>query len=275
MPLRAVISFLLTGSSPDDTAPAAFDEGNDLPDLRRHLHVFLHVANSVADMEFGAVDHGIDALDRVDCFSGKTSSMQTDGIQTVVGQRSFGCPDIWWDVLRDPESTTHHGMGTYTTELVDRYCAANDDIILDIDMTTDLAGIGNDHIVTDPAVVRNMAVSQKQDIAADLCLPPVSCAAMHCAILTDCRVVTNDGFCFLIGVFQVLGDLTDDGALENPAVLADGRSGPNMRVSFESDTITDGSILLNDCIGTDNDIFTNVDVIITDDCGGVYACCHA
>ena len=114
-------------------------------------------------------------------------------------------------------------------------------------MTGHLGIIGNDTVITDDAVVRDMTVSLQQAVVADTCFPAFLCSPVHCHKLSYSGIISYFHQRIFSFKLQVLGNSGDHGAGENAAVPADARPFHNGHIAADPGTFSNFNIVMNDC----------------------------
>ena len=112
-------------------------------------------------------------------------------------------------------------------------------------MACDLHGIGQNAVVADDAIVRNVHVGHEQAVATDAGFATVHGAAVHGHALPNHGVVADYGNGLLTGELQVLGHGPDHGTRKYLAILPD------------AGTVHDGHVRPNPSAFPDFDICGN------------------
>jgi hypothetical protein len=112
-------------------------------------------------------------------------------------------------------------MGTDPDELVNACHPAKDGIVTDLDFTGQAHIINQDHIIADPAVVRDMCIGHDQAIVTDDCLSERPGTLVYGDAFPDNRVVADFDMGNFTLIFKILWYGRDDRSREDLAVFPD------------------------------------------------------
>ena len=130
-------------------------------------------------------------------------------------------------------------------------------------MSRYLHGIDEYAVVADEAVVGHMHIRHQQAVFSNGSFELVSCTAANGNKLPDNRILTNMGFRFFSGKFEILRHRRDRGAGIDLHIPAQPGAVPQNYVGADPASVIDDYIFMNRGKRFDNDI-------VTDLCLGVY-----
>lgn len=142
----------------------------------------------------------------------EASTLQADDVQAASASRIAVGGAVWRDILGDFGTTADDATGANATELVDGAQPAEDDMIFHGDMSGKGPIVGEDHMISDDAIVGNVDVAQEMVVAADEGLLIGCSGAVNGAEFPKSVVITHLKPSRLPLVLQILG-LLSDGAI--------------------------------------------------------------
>lgn len=221
--------------------------------------------NGIGVVEAGEVEVAVDFLNVANYLGGEATAAKADRVDTGIGNGLASCLDIWRNVLVDKRTALNHDMRADVTELVDESASANHGKVVNDNLTGNLSGIGDNHIVANHTVVSYVAVGHNEAVAADNGLALGGGATVDGNTFANGGVVADYGKSVLATELEVLRDAGDNGTGENGAILANTSALHYGDIGADASALADLHILLNGDEGVNNHTGSNLG-------SGMYVC---
>ena len=171
----------------------------------------------------------VSGLDGADVFFWKTTALKTYQVHAAGAGWVSVHDHEGWHVLHHFRVAADDRVFSDAAELMHRRQAGNDGVIFDSDVPGEADGIGEDDVVAELAVMRDVRVAEQQIVRADARRQILMGAAMDRGVLAEDVVIADFEPGRLAEVFEILGFPTD--GCEGEKLVA----APEFRVSFEHD----------------------------------------
>lgn len=151
----------------NDTPLTRLHKGQQAGDDIRSAKIGSDFFTGLFHIQVRAVKKAVGLAKRARVFGHETSPLESDLIDATDFGRVAISDHIGGDILNNFRATTHDGMLAQAAKLMDSGKAADNDMILDSDMTCDCAVVGKNNMVTNDAVVRYVRVGEKISVIAN------------------------------------------------------------------------------------------------------------
>ena len=172
--------------------------------------------DGLGEVELGVEDQTVDPLERGDCFGGKIGALQPHGVEAIELDGIADRFHIGRDVLVDPGTPPHEGVGADGAELVHRHQPGEGGAVLDGHVPGQLRAIRDQHSVADVTIVGQVHVAHDEAPAAHTGHPGGGGAPVDGGVLPDHRIGAHLDPGFLALVLEVLGIPPEDAPLPHP-----------------------------------------------------------
>src|SRR5437773_117320 len=212
---------LLSTALADDAALRALEEIDEHLQLRRLHGLACNLAPRIGEGETGPVEGLVGAFDRGDLCRGEAAPLQPFAVDSERLRRITRRHDVRRQVLQQDRRDPGDRMRADRDELMGTGKPAQHGVVADLDMTGESRDIGEDRVVADLAVVRDMHVGHYPVVASDARDARVlRGAAAESAVLADGVAVADLECGRFAGVFLVLGRPAERAESENPVLSA-------------------------------------------------------
>lgn len=176
----------------------------------------------LGDIESGAVEDVKSLFDLVTFGGFEARAPQADEVESIYSAGFQGGGDTErGDVLDDGPHGTNHGETANIAELMDRGASAHEHPVANGDVSGQKDAIGHDDVVAHGAIVGDMGIGHHEDVAAQLGGAAGFGSAMDGDAFTEGAVVAGDHIGWFAAKGQVLGQVANDGAGMQLAVVAE------------------------------------------------------
>src|SRR5881396_3446750 len=212
---------LLSTALADDAALRALEEIDEHLQLRRLRGLACNLAPRFGERETGPVEGLVGAFDCGDFCRGEAAPLQPFTVDSERLRRIAGGHDVRRQVLQQDRRDPGDRVRADRDELMGSGKAAQHGVVADLDVTGKSRHIGEDRVVADLAVMRDMHVGHDPVVAADACHAHVlHGAAAESAVLADGVAVADLERGRFAGVFLVLGRPAERAESENSVLSA-------------------------------------------------------
>ncbi len=186
-----------------------------------------HFVDGLGSVELGAKQQAVSALQRAEALGGKSFALQADGVDAVAGGLALGDhAGKWRHVLGDDRGSADVGIAADAAELVHGRKGADGGEIFHGDVAGQSGAVGENGLVADVAIMRDVRVGHEQAAAADGGgAAAADCAAADGDVFAESIFVADDEMGFFAGKFQILG-IAADGAEGMENIVAARDRGP-------------------------------------------------
>ena len=224
--------------------------------LSHMFHSFGHIAAAVVDLT-------VDFLDFSNLVGGKSTTAKAYDIDTGIAKRFAGSFHKRRYIFVHKSSALHHDVRANVAELVNEASATDNCKIVYFNLSGQLAGIADYHVVADNAVVCNVAIGHDETVVADYGLAFGCCAAVYGDALAEHTVIAYDSEGVFSAELEVLRYTAQHCSWEDCYILAKARAGKDgdvaayaatvayFNVGIDSREWSDLDILAYLCLGID------------------------
>ena len=251
----------------EDTAFALFNKLENMTHFGNNDVPFFDFADGFGDIVGRLIDQLVSMFESLNRFCGKPSPAQADDIQAGVAQWFITGDNIRGYIFGDPEVTADQAMASDFDELMNADHTTQDRKIFNLDMSGQIDRIGHDDIVSEQAIVGDVAVGHQEAIASDDCFPVRLGAAVDRDKFADHGALADFGGCRFTAKFEVLGYFADNAVMQNGAIGSQTGAGQQGHKTADVAMVTDNHIIGNPAIWTNGDIFADLSVRIKKRCG--------
>src|SRR5436190_15211904 len=218
MPTRNCLAIALA----DDAALAAREEIEDLAHRRTRRDLRLELYARLLEPEAAAVERAVGALESRDGLGREAAAFQSLTVDAVRARHVARRSDEGRQVLRQVRSHAGERVCADVHELVHQRGRTEDRPVADDDVAGELAGVGENGLVADLAVVREVHVGHDPVLVAQPRDAGIERrAAVDGHVLADGVVVADLHAGVLAGVFLVLRRRAKRGEVEDLVAAAD------------------------------------------------------
>jgi len=139
-----------------------------------------------------SIDDSVSVLEISDVLARVSTSSQPDDVEAHDASALAVDEHVRRDVLRDPRMAADHRQAADSTELMDRDCAGNERLILDLDMSPEHAAVGEDAAVADEGVVAEVTSCHDVIAASDNRVAAWLEPTMNRDVLAEDVVITDN-----------------------------------------------------------------------------------
>src|SRR5436190_5491757 len=239
----------------DDAALATVEKFDDLFHRGAYGDLLAQLGAGLLEAECAAVQRAVSALQARDRLGREATALQPLAIDAVRPRHVSGRGDVRRQVLRQVGAHAGEGMRADVNELVDERRGTEDCPVAHGDVPCELAGVGEDGVIADLAVVREMHVSHDPVVVADPRDADIERgAAIHRDVLADGVAVADLDRRVLAAILLVLRRRAERGKMEDLVVAAD------LDAAVEHDVRADPCALAHLDLRTDDAVRTDRDV---------------
>lgn len=255
---------------PDKTSFAGTNKVKDIFYLGAHGNLILHALQKIIETTCILQDDTIGLMDVIDEFAAESTTAESHHIQSAIGCRITCNKAKRKDILAETRATSHHTITTHTAELVHEYTCAEDSLVVDNGLTSQLGAVADDALAAHNGIMSHVHALHEQIVAAHHCLSLGCRTAVDGDILAYLVVVPYLGRGVLTPELEVLRNGTDDSSREEDVAIADTRSveyghAVHQRIVITNDhapvNVAEGTyltILAYPCLGMDVGQRTNL-----------------
>src|SRR5882762_4024078 len=190
----------------NDAPLRALEEIDEHLQLRRFHGLARNLAPRFRERETGPVQGLVGALDRCDFCRGEAAPLQPLAVDSEGLRGIAGGHHVRRQILQQDSRDPGDGVRADRDELMGSGKPAEHGIVPDLDVTRKCRHIGEDRVVADPAVMRDMHVGHDPVVAADARDSRIlHGAAAESAVFADGVAITDFERSLFTGVFLVLG----------------------------------------------------------------------
>src|SRR3989344_5141692 len=215
---------MVRADSADDAALRCLDEVDKIIYLSAFFSQRRQLRDGLLQQQAGLVEYFERASQRFNGRYGKLPALESADIESMRFGGISRRQQIRGDILECHRGDAGHGVSAHATELMNHGKATEDDIILDGDMPRQAGAVGENRMIADTAVVRDMTIRHDEIVMAD---PRHTAAgngaATERAILPDDVTVADLQPGRLALVTQMLGGVPQRRELIDSVVFSDAR----------------------------------------------------
>ena len=165
----------------------------------------VHVGRRAVNAAVMAVQLSARFVQPPDLLSGEPAAAQSHAVDLSRSSRIAFHYHVWRHVVKYASQSTHEGVLPDRGEVVASIGAFYNDMILNVDVSSQKYVVGHDHMVAQLAVVRDMYADHNETVAADTGnAAALDAADMHSHALADDVVVTYQQLGRIAFVAEVL-----------------------------------------------------------------------
>src|SRR4029077_11304764 len=239
----------------DDAPLTASQKLEDRLDFRTSLRVGLELPLGLFKRQAAAVQRPIRALDRLNRLRREAAPLEALAVDAGGAGHVARRHDVGRDVLRNEAAHAGEGMRADAHELVHQGGGAEDHPVFHDDVTGKLGAVGEDRLVADLAVVREVDVGHDPVFVADARDAGVlHRAAVDRHVLADGVVVADLDAGGLALVFLVLRRRANGGEVEDAVAPPDAHAAVDHHVGADPAALPDLGVRADDRVRADLDV---------------------
>ena len=151
-----------------DAALGAFDESEELGDLRVGLEIFVEIRGGFGEVEILFKEYFfVSAAECADIGLAETAALEANLVDAAHAGRVTCDDSEGRNVLRNSGESSGDRVCADTAELVHGGEARDDGVVFDMDVAGEGAIVRKDDVVADLAIVRDVAVGEEKIVRAD------------------------------------------------------------------------------------------------------------
>src|SRR3989344_1271599 len=255
-PMRTGVRNVVT--SADDAALRAFDEAKEIANFLVFLGQFFEALGGLRKPELGLVQDFVGPTQGFDGFVRESVAFQTTQVEAVRFRRIARRDHIGRDIHERNCPQRCHAIGADTAILMRHGEAAQDGVVAARDVARKTRTVGENGVVADLTVVRQMAIRHDEVVVAQA----RDTAARH-RTAVEGAVLANDiaitdvearGFALIT---QMLWCVAQRGELINAVVAPNARRSGNDNMGADPRALADLNLCADNAVSTDLDPFGN------------------